>query len=229
MSEILVLKKINQYFYQGGNKIAVLKDLDLSVQKSKKIGIIGSSGSGKSSLLNIASLMETPKSGKVFILGKCASILNDTGKSYLRKKNIGYIHQKNTLLEEFTAFENIYLSLLINNFNKNYAREKTSDLLDLVSMSHRGSHRPSQLSGGEQQRIVIARAIGNNPELIIADEPTGNLDNKNSLKIIEELINTTEKHKTALLLATHDSKIANLMDTVYELTDSKLKKVSNLL
>ena len=229
MSDILELKSISQYFFQGENKISVLKDLDLCVKKSKKIAIMGASGSGKSSLLNIASLMESPKTGKVFLLGKCASILNDTGKSIVRKKNIGYIHQKNTLLEEFTAFENIYLSLLINNFNKKYAKERTLELLELVGMYHRLKHRPSQLSGGEQQRVVIARAIGNNPELIIADEPTGNLDNNNSIKIIDELILATETYKTALLLATHDTRIANRMDIVYELSNSKLKKVKTIL
>ena len=229
MSDILELKSISQYFFQGENKIPVLKDLDLCVKKSKKIAIMGASGSGKSSLLNIASLMESPKTGKVFLLGKCASILNDTGKSIVRKKNIGYIHQKNTLLEEFTAFENIYLSLLINNFNKKYAKERTLELLELVGMYHRLKHRPSQLSGGEQQRVVIARAIGNNPELIIADEPTGNLDNNNSIKIIDELILATETYKTALLLATHDTRIANRMDIVYELSNSKLKKVKTIL
>ena len=229
MSDILELKSISQYFFQGENKIPVLKDLDLCVKKSKKIAIMGASGSGKSSLLNIASLMESPKTGKVFLLGKCASILNDTGKSNVRKKNIGYIHQKNTLLEEFTAFENIYLSLLINNFNKKYAKERTLELLELVGMYHRLKHRPSQLSGGEQQRVVIARAIGNNPELIIADEPTGNLDNNNSIKIIDELILATETYKTALLLATHDTRIANRMDIVYELSNSKLKKVKTIL
>ncbi len=229
MSEILELKSINQYFLQGENKISVLKDLDLNIQKSKKVAIIGASGSGKSSLLNIASLMENPKTGKVFVLGKCASILNDKGKSNLRKKNIGYIHQKNTLLEEFTAFENIYLSLLINNFNKTYAKERTIELLKLVGMDHRGDHRPSQLSGGEQQRVVIARAISNNPELIIADEPTGNLDNSNSIKIIDELIMATEKHDTALLLATHDTKIASRMDIVYELSNSRLRKIKTIL
>ena len=133
------------------------------------------------------------------------------------------------MLEEFTAFENIYLSLLINNFNKKYAKERTLELLELVGMYHRLKHRPSQLSGGEQQRVVIARAIGNNPELIIADEPTGNLDNNNSIKIIDELIVATETNKTALLLATHDSRIANRMDIVYELSNSKLKKVKTIL
>ena len=225
MSEILELKLINQFFFQGKNKISVLKDIDLSIKKSKKVAIIGASGSGKSSLLNIASLMEKPKKGNVFVLGKCATILNDIGRSFLRKKSIGYVHQKNTLLEEFTALENIYISLLINNFNKKYAKEKSYELLKTVSMQHRRDHRPSQLSGGEQQRIVIARAISNSPELIIADEPTGNLDNKNSTKIIDELINATETNKTALLLATHDSKIANRMDVVYELTDGNLKEI----
>ena len=222
MTELLTLKGINQFFYQGKNKVNVICNLNLDIIKSKKVAIIGSSGSGKSSLLNIASLMQSPKSGSIFILGKSAFDLNDYDKSNLRKKNIGYIHQRNSLLMEFSAFENIYISLILNKYNKNYAKERTMDLLKLVNMEHRAEHKPSSLSGGEQQRIAISRAIANSPEIIIADEPTGNLDKKNSDKVINELLNISNINKTSLLIATHDLSVAKKMDKVYNLINGKL-------
>ena len=222
MSEILTLKNINQYFFQGKNKIEVLKNLSFSVSKASKIAIIGSSGSGKSSLLNIASLLQSPKSGDVFIMGKNAARLKDTEKSFLRKKNIGYIHQQNSLLMEFNAYENIYLTLLLNGFNASYAKEKALDLLNIVNLKNRALHKPSALSGGEQQRVAIVRAISNSPEIIIADEPTGNLDKVNSDKVINELIKISNINSTSLLLATHDMAIAKQMDKIYQLNDGLL-------
>ena len=222
MTEILTLNNINQFFYQGGNKINVLSNLDLDINKSTKVAIIGASGSGKSSLLNIASLMQSPKSGSIFILGKGAFDLNDYKKSYIRKKNIGYIHQRNSLLMEFSAFENIYISLILNKYNKSYAKERAMELLKLVNMEHRATHKPSSLSGGEQQRIAISRAIANSPEIIIADEPTGNLDKKNSDNVINELLNISNINKTSLLIATHDLSVAKKMDKVYNLINGKL-------
>ncbi len=222
MSEILTLKNINQYFFQGKNKVEVLKNLYFSVSKASKIAIIGSSGSGKSSLLNISSLLQSPKSGDVFIMGKNAARLKDKEKSFLRRKNIGYIHQQNSLLAEFNAYENIYLTLLLNGFNSSYAKEKALDLLKIVNLENRASHKPSALSGGEQQRIAIVRAISNSPEIIIADEPTGNLDKVNSEKVIDELIKISHINSTSLLLATHDITIAKKMDKIYKLNDGLL-------
>ena len=222
MSEILTLKNINQYFFQGKNKVEVLKNLNFSISKASKIAIIGSSGSGKSSLLNIASLIQSPKSGDVFIIGKNAARLKDSEKSFLRRKNIGYIHQQNSLLMEFNAYENIYLTLLLNGFNSSYAKERALDLLKVINLENRASHKPSALSGGEQQRVAIARAISNSPEIIIADEPTGNLDKVNSDKVIDELIKISHINNTSLLLATHDMTIAKQMDRIYQLNDGLL-------
>ena len=222
MSEVLNLKSISQFFYQGKNKINVLKNLDLVLHSSQKTAIIGSSGSGKTSLLNIISLMERPKTGSIFLLGKSIAEASDNDKSDLRKANIGYVHQKNSLLMEFTAFENIYLSLLINNYNRKYAKEKTMYLLEKVKMFHRQSHKPSSLSGGEQQSS-LARAISNDPEIIVADEPTGNLDNKNSNLIIDELCKITEENRSSLILATHDINVAKKMNIILELSNKKLR------
>ncbi len=138
----------------------------------------------------------------VFIMGKNAARLKDSEKSFLRKKNIGYIHQQNSLLMEFNAYENIYLTLLLNGFNSSYAKDKALDLLKMVNLENRALHKPSALSGGEQQRIAIVRAISNSPEIIIADEPTGNLDKINSDKVIDELIKISHINSTSLLLAT---------------------------
>ena len=225
MSEILELKNITQFFYQGENKIQVLNNINFEIKTANKIAIMGSSGSGKSSLLNIASLMEVPKSGNISILGNNALKISDQKKAIIRRSSIGYLHQRNPLLAEFNAFENIYISLLINNYNKIYAKEKTQELLKIVGMQNRSKHMPSSLSGGEQQRIAIARALSNNPEILVADEPTGNLDNANSKKIINELINLSNENNTALLLATHDEFVAKKMDTVYQLEDGSLKKI----
>ncbi len=225
MNEILNLKNISQFFFQGNNKIIVLDKLNLVLSTSETVAIIGSSGSGKTSLLNIISLMEVPKNGNIFLLGKSMKDANDNEKSDARKANIGYVHQKNSLLMEFTAFENIYLSLLINNYNKKYAKEKTMYLLEKVKMTHRSLHKPSSLSGGEQQRVAIARAISNDPEIIVADEPTGNLDNKNSQMIIDELIKITKENHSSLILATHDTNIAKKMNSVFELSNNNLLKV----
>ncbi len=222
MSEILTLKNINQYFFQGKNKVEVLKNLNFSISKASKIAIMGSSGSGKSSLLNIASLLQSPKAGEVFIMGKNAARLKDREKSFLRKKNIGYIHQQNSLLMEFNAYENIYLTLLLNDFNSSYAKERALELLKLINLENRALHKPSALSGGEQQRIAIIRAISNSPEIIIADEPTGNLDKVNSNKVIDELIKISHINSTSLLLATHDITIAKQMDKIYQLNDGLL-------
>ena len=222
MSEILTFKNINQYFFQGKNKVEVLKNLNFSLSRDSKIAIIGSSGSGKSSFLNIASLLQSPKSGDVFIMGKNAARLNDNEKSFLRKKNIGYIHQQNSLLMEFNAYENIYLTLLLNGFNSLYAKEKALDLLKIVNLDKRALHKPSALSGGEQQRVAIVRAVSNSPEIVIADEPTGNLDKVNSDKVIDELIKVSHINGTSLLLATHDITIAKKMDKIYKLNDGVL-------
>ena len=203
MSEILTFKNINQYFFQGKNKVEVLKNLNFNVSKASKVAIIGSSGSGKSSLLNIASLIQSPKSGDIFIMGKKASRLKDSEKSFLRKKNIGYIHQQNSLLMEFNAYE-------------------TLELLKTVNLEDRALHKPSALSGGEQQRIAIARAISNSPEIIIADEPTGNLDKGNTERVIDELIKISYINNTSLLLATHDLIIAKKMDKIYKLNNGIL-------
>ena len=225
MSEILELKNITQFFYQGENKIQVLNNINFEIKTANKIAIMGSSGSGKSSLLNIASLMEVPKSGNISILGNNALKISDQKKAIIRRSSIGYLHQRNPLLAEFNAFENIYISLLINNYNKIYAKEKTYELLKVVGMQNRSKHMPSSLSGGEQQRVAIARALSNNPEILVADEPTGNLDNANSKKIINELINVSNENNTALLLATHDEFVAEKMDIVYQLEDGSLKKI----
>ena len=221
MNEILTLTNIKQFFFQGKNRVEVLANLNFSISKST-VAIIGSSGSGKSSLLNIASLIQSPKSGDIFIMGKSASRLKDSEKSFLRKKNIGYVHQQNSLLIEFNAFENIYLTLLLNGFNSSYAKERALDLLKIVNLEDRALHKPSALSGGEQQRVAIARAISNSPEIIIADEPTGNLDKGNSDKIIDELIKISHINNTSLLLATHDLVIAKKMDKIYKLNDGLL-------
>jgi len=225
MSEILELKNITQFFHQGENKIQVLNNINFEIKTANKIAIMGSSGSGKSSLLNIASLMEVPKSGNISILGNNALKISDQKKAIIRRSSIGYLHQRNPLLAEFNAFENIYISLLINNYNKIYAKEKAQELLKIVGMQNRSKHMPSSLSGGEQQRVAIARALSNNPEILVADEPTGNLDNANSKKIINELINVSNENNTALLLATHDEFVAEKMDIVYQLEDGSLKKI----
>ena len=214
MSNILSLKNVSRTYFIKNTVIDVFNDVHIDIKRTEKVAIVGPSGSGKTSILNIAGLIERPNSGKVFINDKEVNWSSDKGISELRKKNIGFVFQFNNLLYDFSILENVAMPIIISGKKKNYALEIANDFLKKVNLSHRSKNYPNQVSGGEQQRAAIARALINKPSLIIADEPTGNLDGKTALQIINLFDELVADSGCSLFLATHNLEIANLQDRV---------------
>ncbi len=213
MTAILTATNITKSYQDGKNITNVLNGLDIQVHAGEKIAIVGTSGSGKSTLLHLLGGLDVPTSGEVWLHGKCLNQLNETERGNLRNQYLGFIYQFHHLLPEFTAVENVAMPLLLRNSVKiSEAREQAVDLLKRVGLEHRLTHRPGELSGGERQRVAIARALVTKPSLILADEPTGNLDHANALAVFEILAELQASLKTALLMVTHDRQLAGLAD-----------------
>ena len=212
MNNILSLNKVSRSYLVRETLINVFSGIDIDIMKGEKVAIIGPSGSGKTSILNIAGLIERPNSGSVYVNNSEVDWKSDKKISNLRKKNIGYVFQFNNLLSDFTILENIAFPLIINGMQKNQAIEAASDFIKNVNLSNRGNNYPSQVSGGEQQRAAIARALINKPSLIIADEPTGNLDSKTAINVVSLFNELVDEYDCSLFLATHNLEIANLQD-----------------
>ena len=213
MTAILTATHITKSYHDGKNITNVLNGLDIQVHAGEKIAIVGTSGSGKSTLLHLLGGLDVPTSGEVWLHGKCLNQLNETERGNLRNQYLGFIYQFHHLLPEFTAVENVAMPLLLRNSVKiSEAREQAVDLLKRVGLEHRLTHRPGELSGGERQRVAIARALVTKPSLILADEPTGNLDHANALAVFEILAELQASLKTALLMVTHDRQLAGLAD-----------------
>ena len=219
MSNILSLNKVSRSYLVRETLIDIFSDIDIDIKKGEKVAIIGPSGSGKTSILNIAGLIERPNSGSVYINNSAVDWKSDKKISNLRKKNIGYVFQFNNLLSDFTILENIAFPLIINGMQKNQAIEVASDFIKNVNLSNRGNNYPSQVSGGEQQRAAIARALINKPSLIIADEPTGNLDSKTAISVVSLFNELVDEYDCSLFLATHNLEIANLQDRLINIED----------
>jgi ABC-type lipoprotein export system ATPase subunit len=221
MNNFLELKNISKYF-NIEKKIKVLKNLSYNFKKGKMYALMGPSGSGKSTLLNLISLIDRPTIGSIKFNDNLVNFSNNKKNDIFRAKNIGIVYQQNNLLSDFTALENVYLANLSINNNKDSARNKAIDLLKKIGLSNRLNHFPSQLSGGECQRVAIARAIINDPEIILADEPTGSLD-LNTAKEIFELLNSQKKPNRLIIFATHNRFFANKADCLLEMTDGSIK------
>ena len=221
MNTLLKLKKINLKYQTGKDNISVLKDINLTTKKKETISIVGESGSGKTSLIMLIGGLERPTSGKIYFLDKEITKLSEDEVSKIRKKNIGIIFQSFYLIPNYTALENVTLILELNKF-KNPEKEAKS-LLDRFGLKHRLNNLPSQLSGGEQQRVAIARAIAKKPELILADEPTGNLDTENSDMISKILFRYVKEESSSLIMVTHDPKLANRASRKIKIKDWKIK------
>jgi lipoprotein-releasing system ATP-binding protein len=219
---VLQLQDIRRSFTQGESRLDVLRGCGLSIEAGQRVALIGPSGSGKSTLLQIAGLLEAPTSGTVFVAGKDASTLNDAGRTALRSGSIGFVYQFHHLLPEFSARENIILPQMIAGVAKDKAGHRADELLEQVGLTARAKHRPAQLSGGEQQRIAIARALANKPALLIADEPTGNLDPHTAEHVMATLQTLAADQKLGLLMATHNLDLAKSMDHAYELKEGLL-------
>lgn len=218
----LQLTDIRRSFVQAENRLDVLRGCNLSVHAGERVALIGPSGAGKSTLLHIAGLLEKPDSGTILIAGQTASNLNDAGRTALRRSSIGFVYQFHHLLPEFSARENIILPQMIAGVSIEAAGSRADELLALIDLSARATHRPSQLSGGEQQRIAIARALANRPALLIADEPTGNLDPRTAGHVFDVLQEVVENQGLGLLMATHNHDLAAKMDRVCELKEGQL-------
>jgi len=221
MSILLKLNKVNLKYQTGKDNIRVLKDINLTTKKKETISIVGESGSGKTSLIMLIGGLEKANSGKIFFQNHEITKLSEDEVSEIRRKNIGIIFQSFYLIPNYTAVENVALTLELNKFNNPEKEAKL--LLDRFGLNHRFNNLPSQLSGGEQQRVAIARAIAMKPELILADEPTGNLDTENSLMISDILFNYVKEEGSSLIMVTHDPKLANKAKRKIKIKDGKIK------
>ena len=221
MNTLLKLKKINLKYQIDKDNISVLKDINLTIKKKETISIVGESGSGKTSLIMLIGGLERATSGKIFFQDQELTKLSEDKVSEIRKKNIGIIFQSFYLIPNYTAVENVSLTLELNKF-KNPEKE-AKILLERFGLEHRFNNLPSQLSGGEQQRVAIARSIAMKPQLILADEPTGNLDTENSIMISEILFKYVKEEGSSLIMVTHDQKLASKAKRKIKIKDGKIK------
>lgn len=222
MSAILKLHNVTKNYGTKTNKVTALNKISLSINKGEICALVGPSGSGKTTLLQVAGLLDDFDSGEIFIDGQNASKLNDAQKTALRKEKIGFIYQFHHLLAEFTSLENVMLPLLIKGENKDEAKERAAKILTEIGLENRLDHNPSQLSGGQQQRVAIARAIVSKPKLILADEPTGNLDSKNSELVFELLQDQAKKHQISCMIVTHNLDLAKKLPKIFEINDGEI-------
>lgn len=209
---LLEAKNLVKDYKEGKIVTSVLKRVNLSIQENELVSVVGSSGSGKSTLLHILGTLDTQTSGEVLFRGEDLSKLSQKKLSEFRSKNLGFVYQFHHLLSDFTAYENVAIPLMINNCNKKEIDERVKYCLDKVGLYNRAKHKSSELSGGERQRIAIARAIVNNPSLILADEPTGNLDHKTAMNVFDLLLELREQNKCSLVVVTHDNELASRFD-----------------
>ena len=222
MNEILRLSAISRIYKTGSESLTVLDGVDLSLQRGEIIALVAPSGSGKSTLLHLAGLLEKPDGGAVIINGKDAGKLPDQARTDIRLRTIGIVYQFHHLLAEFTALENIALPQMIAGKSREAAESRAEDLLAKLGLAARKSHLPGKLSGGEQQRVAIARALANNPSLLLADEPTGNLDVHTANIVFDELLHIVRSENVAALIATHNPDLASRMDRQVALRDGRL-------
>ena len=220
---VLELAAIEKSYSKGGaNKIEVLKGVNLKLFPGETVALVAPSGAGKSTLLQISGLLDKPLSGKIFINGTEIQNKNDNHLTMIRRREIGFVYQFHHLLPEFSSRENIDLPQLSNGVSSKEAQRRSNELLSLVNLADRSNYRPSELSGGEQQRVAICRALANKPRIILADEPTGNLDQKTTLSVFKSLVTIVKQTNLSALIATHNLDLANRMDRVVKLIDGKI-------
>lgn len=222
MEALLACRGITKIYHDGQTDTPVLSDVSLSVNPSEHVAILGSSGSGKSTLLHILGGLDKPTEGEVWFEGKSITSMKPTQLAALRNQKIGFIYQFHHLLPEFTALENAAMPLLIGGESPSQANKQAKEMLERVGLSHRMQHKPSALSGGERQRVAIARALVNRPALVLADEPTGNLDNKTGEQIYQLLTSLSEDLGTSFVVVTHDNSLAARMNRILRIKDGVL-------
>jgi lipoprotein-releasing system ATP-binding protein len=220
---VLLCESLCRVYEDGGRTVTVLQGVELSLAAGEKIAVIGASGSGKSTLLNLLGGLDNPTSGRVLMVGQDLALLDEGALCQLRNKRLGFVYQFHHLLPEFDARENVGMPLLIGGMSRSEAWRRASGMLDRVGMSHRLDHRPGQLSGGERQRVAIARALVASPDVVLMDEPTGNLDPHSAGQVLE-LIDELGKESAAFVVVTHDPSIAAQMNRTLELHDGRLRQ-----
>ena len=225
MNNTLKLEHIARTFGKNNTKLEVLKDIKLEIKPGEIVALVGPSGSGKSTLLHIAGLLDTPTAGTIEIAGENATKMDDAGRTRLRMKSIGFVYQSHLLLPDFNALENVMMPQLIAGVKEKEAVERAKELLKAVGLSHRLTHRAGQLSGGEQQRVAIARALANRPALLLADEPTGNLDPKTADEVFDIFMTIVRQTGLSALLATHNPELAQKMDRRICVVDGCIKEL----
>ncbi len=223
---VLTLTNVTKDYRQGKQNLEVLKGIDLNIRSGEVTALVGQSGSGKSTLLQIAGLLDRPSSGQICINGKDISKANDENRTGLRRDYIGFVYQYHNLLGDFNALENVMLPMLIAGQSTATAEERAAFLLNKLHLSHRLKHRPAEMSGGEQQRVAIARALANSPKLLLADEPTGNLDPNTAEDVFAALLGIIKETGLAALIATHNMELAARMSRQLRLQDGKLQDLN---
>jgi lipoprotein-releasing system ATP-binding protein len=218
----LSLRDIKRTFVQGDRRLEVLQGVSLDLRPGEIVALVGQSGSGKSTLLHIAGLLERPDEGDIIIDGKSAGAANDRERTALRRRVLGFVYQYHHLLPEFSAIENVMLPQMLNGRSRGQARIHAAELLAMVQLKDRSDHRPGRLSGGEQQRVAIARAVANAPSVLLADEPTGNLDSSTADTVFRQLLSLVRDTGMAALVATHNHDLAARMDRTVTLKDGIL-------
>ncbi len=224
MSIVLQCENLAKTYVTGPMPVEVLKNIDFSVEEKSRVAIIGASGSGKSTLMHLLGGLDIPTAGKVTVCGEDMSALSDKARGDLRNQSLGFIYQFHHLLPEFNALENVAMPLLLRDGSVEEASEKAKEMLSKVGLVNRVMHKPAELSGGERQRVAIARALVTHPKVILADEPTGNLDRKNAVQVQNEMLELNSELKTAIVIVTHDSSVAKSMDEIYTLEDGILER-----
>jgi lipoprotein-releasing system ATP-binding protein len=222
MSDVLAVRNLTRSFRQGGQTIEVLRGVDLHVAPGEIVALVGPSGSGKSTMLQAVGLLEGGFEGSIRIAGEEAARLDNDGRTRLRRDALGFVYQFHHLLPDFTAAENVVLPQLIHSAERAPAEARASSLLTTLGLGHRLTHKPAQLSGGEQQRVAVARALANRPALVLADEPTGNLDEATADIVLAEFLRLVRGEGSSALVATHNERLAGRMDRVVRLHDGRL-------
>jgi len=217
-NEVIVTKGLSKTYGKGSLKVTALKPTTISIKKGEYIAIMGPSGSGKSTFMNLLGCLDTPSTGKLYIDGTDVSTLNDNQLARIRRQKIGFIFQKYNLIPTLNAVENTTLSMSFNNISSNNRIQRAKNLLDMVGLSHRLDHKPSEMSGGEQQRVAIARALSNDPSIILADEPTGNVDTKSGNKIMS-ILEEINKQGETVITVTHDPNVAKRARRILRMQD----------
>ncbi|HEU4623972.1 MAG TPA: lipoprotein-releasing ABC transporter ATP-binding protein LolD [Steroidobacteraceae bacterium] len=227
-TSVLEARQVHKSFQQGPVTLEVLRGIDLAINAAERLAIVGASGSGKTTLLQILGGLDRPTSGQVLVDGRDIHSLSERERGELRNQALGFVYQFHHLLPEFSALENVAMPLLVRRMPTSEAKDRAREILTRVGLGQRLDHRPHQLSGGERQRAAVARALVTQPKLVLADEPTGNLDGKNAEQVFELMLELNRERRTSLVIVTHDLRIAARMDRALEIEGGKLRAVGAL-